>query len=167
MMPDRIVQYFELNHTFRTIWMDGRKLPEEPPFPRWMGWNVGRWEGDTLVVETTNFTDRTSIGGNGNGLRHTEAMRLTEYLTRISDSFLLYDVTMDDPKTYTKPWTMVLPLISPPGFQILPYECHEANGAVKYSLSGAREYDHAVKEALARGLPPPPPPTTDLPAREE
>ena len=61
----------------------------------------------------------------------------------------------------------MLPLISPPGFQILPYECHEADGAVKYSLSGAREYENAVKEALAKGLRPPPPPTTDLPSREE
>jgi hypothetical protein len=164
--PEQVVVNYEMIHDTRLIPLDGR--PHLGANIRMhMGDPRGRWEGDTLVVETTNFTDRTSIGGNGNGLKHTEAMRLTERLTRISENFLLYDVTMDDPGTYTKPWTMVLPLISPPGFQILPYECHEANGAVKYSLSGAREYENAVKEALAKGLPPPPPPTTDLPSREE
>jgi hypothetical protein len=164
--PGQVVINYEMIHDTRLIPVDGR--PHLGANIRMhMGDPRGRWVGETLVIETTNFTDRTSIGGNGNGLKHTEAMRLTEHLTRISDNFLLYDVTMDDPKTYTKPWTMVLPLIAPPGFQILPYECHEANGAVKYSLSGAREYDNAVKEALAKGLPPPPPPTTDLPSREE
>lgn len=58
MFPDHIVQYFELNHTFRTIWTDGRRLPDEPPSLRFMGWNVGHWKGDTLVVESSGYEDR-------------------------------------------------------------------------------------------------------------
>jgi hypothetical protein len=128
-----------------------------PTLRQYLGDARGRWAGDTLVVETTNLTNRTSIGANGNGLRHSDAMRITEHFTRVSDDVILYDVTIDDPGTYERPFTYAIPLISPPGFRPLPYECHEGNGAVKYALSGAREYEAKVAEALAKGLPPPEP----------
>jgi len=164
--PGEVVISYEMVHDTRIVPVDGRPHLG-PNLRQHLGDPRGRWEGDTLIVETTNLTGDTSIGGNGNGLRHSAAMRLTERLTRLSEHYLLYEVTMDDPETYAAPWTMVLPLVSPPGFMTLPYECHEANGAVSYSLSGAREYDRAVEEARAKGLPPPVPAPTELPSRDE
>jgi hypothetical protein len=155
--PNQVVISYEMIHDTRVIPTDGRPH-SGPGLRQYLGDSRGRWEGDTLVVETTNFTDKTSIGGNGNGLRHSDALRMVERLTRLSPEFLLYEVTVDDPKTYARPWTMALPLVAPRGFENLPYECHEGNGAVKYTLSAARKYDKAVNEALAKGLPPPPPP---------
>jgi hypothetical protein len=150
--PDAFVISYEMIHDTRVVPLDGR--PHLGASVRqYLGDARGRWDGDTLVVETTNFTDRTGVqGGNGNGLRHTEAMRMVEHFTRISDDVVLYDVTMDDPKTYTKPWTVAIPLISPPGFQPLPYECHEGNGAVKYIMSAERAEDRALEDDLKKGI---------------
>ena len=154
--PDSLVFSYEMIHDTRIIPVDGRPSLG-PEIRQLLGDSRGRWEGDTLVVETTHFTDRTSIGANGNGLRHSAAMRMLEHFTRVSDDVILYDVTIDDPKTYERPFTVAIPLISPPGFQPLPYECHEGNGAVKYALSGARKFEAAVAEAKSKGLPPPEP----------
>jgi hypothetical protein len=154
--PDSLVFGYEMIHDTRIIPVDGRP-PLGPQMRQLLGDSRGRWDGDTLIVETTNFTDRTSIGANGNGLRHSAAMRMTEHFTRVSDDVILYDVTVDDPGTYERPFTIAIPLISPPGFQPLPYECHEGNGAVKYAMSGARKFEAAVAEAKAKGLPPPEP----------
>ena len=154
--PDSMVFSYEMIHDTRIIPVDGRPSIG-PQMRQILGDSRGRWEGDTLVVVTTNFTDRTSIGANGNGLRHSDAMRMVEHFTRVSDDVVLYDVTVDDPVTYERPFTIAIPLISPPGFQPLPYECHEGNGAVKYALSGARKYEAAVADAKAKGLPPPEP----------
>jgi len=108
MMPDRIVQYFELNHTWRTIWTDGRKLPEEPPFPRWMGWNVGRWEGDTLVVESTGYDDRSwlSQARPDGGWIHSDQMKITERWRRTAFGTIEAEITVVDPLIYTEPWTV-------------------------------------------------------------
>ena len=154
--PDSFVISYEMVHDTRVVPVDGRHHVS-PAIRQYLGDARGRWVGDTLVIETTNLTDRTSIGANGNGLRHSDRMRIVEHLTRVSDDVILYDVTIDDPVTYGRPFTYAIPLISPPGFQPLPYECHEGNGAVKYALSGAREYEARVAEALAKGLPPPEP----------
>jgi hypothetical protein len=154
--PGMVAFTYEMIHDTRIIPVDGR--PSIGPQVRQiLGDSRGRWEGDTLVVVTTNFTDRTSIGANGNGLRHSDAMQMVEHFTRVSDDVVLYDVTVNDPVTYERPFTIAIPLISPPGFQPLPYECHEGNGAVKYALSGARKYEAAVADAKAKGLPPPEP----------
>jgi hypothetical protein len=115
----------------------------------------GRWEGVTLVVETTNFTDRTSISENGNGLRHSEALRLVERITRRDRDILEYQVTIDDPQTYSRPWTMSLSLTSPRGYELLPYECHEGNHGLPNILSAERTEDRAVEEAGRRGTPRP------------
>lgn len=154
--PDSLVLSYEMVHDTRVIPLDGRPHVA-PAIRQYLGDSRGQWSGDTLRVETTHFTDRTSIGANGNGLRHSDAMRMVEHLTRVSDDVILYDVTIDDPVTYTAPFTIAIPLISPPGFQPLPYECHEGNGAVRYSMSGARAYERAVAEAVEKGLSPPAP----------
>ena len=150
--PDQFVISYEMIHDTRVVPVDGR--PHIPAGIRqYLGDSRGTWQGETLIVQTTNFTDRTGVqGGNGNGLRHSEEMRLTEHFTRIADNVLLYDMTIDDPKTYTKSWTLAVPLISPPGFKPLPYECHEGNGAIKYIMSAERAEDRALEDDLKKGI---------------
>jgi hypothetical protein len=121
-----------------------------------MGSSRGHFEGDTLVIETSHFTDRTSIGPNGNGTRHSDRMKITEWLTRIDPEMIDYRIRVDDPVTYTAPFTLRLTITSQPGYEMYEYSCHEGNGAVKYALSAEREYDRKVAEAKAKGLPVPP-----------
>jgi hypothetical protein len=110
MFPDHIVQFFELNHTFRTIWTDGRKLPnpDELPFQRWMGWNVGHWEGDTLIVESNGYEDRSwlSQANPDGGWIHSDEMKVTERWRRPKYNVLEAEITVTDPKIYTGSWTV-------------------------------------------------------------
>ena len=107
-LPDRVVQFFEMDHTWRDIWTDGRKLPEDPPEMRWFGWSVGRWEGDEFVVESTGFDDRSWLQEDYRdrtyGWPHSDEMRVVERLKRTSYGNLDVSVTIIDPKTFTKPW---------------------------------------------------------------
>ena len=135
--PGYVAIRHEMIHETRVIPLDGR--PHAGPRMRlYMGDSRGRWEGDTLVVETTNFTDRTSIGFNGNGLRHSEAMRLVERFTRVDADTIQYEVTIDDPKTYIRPFKMAVPMTTQPGYQIFEYACHEGNYGLPNILRGAR-----------------------------
>ena len=149
--PDAFVISYEMIHDTRIIPLDGRPHIGQG-IRQYLGDSRGHFEGSTLVVETTNFTDKTSLGANGNGLRHTTAMKMTERFTRTAADVMQYEILIDDPKTYTRPWTLSIPLVSPPGFQPLPYECHEGNGAVKYILSAERAEDRAVEEDLKNGI---------------
>ena len=149
--PDSFVISYEMIHDTRIIPLDGRPHVGQN-IRQYLGDSRGHFEGNTLVVETTNFTDKTSLGANGNGLRHSTAMRMVEHFTRTAADVIQYEITIDDPKTYTRPWTLSLPLVSPPGFQPLPYECHEGNGAVKYILSAERAEDKAIEEDLKKGI---------------
>jgi len=109
-----------------------------------MGDSRGRWENGTLVVDTTNLTDRTSIGFNGNGLRHSAAMHLVERFTRTDADTIQYEVTIDDPKTYTKPFKMAVPMTTvPAGYQMFEYACHEGNYGMLNILSAARAEEKA------------------------
>ena len=150
--PDSFIISYEMIHDTRVVPLDGRPHLNSK-IRQYMGDSRGHWEGNTLVVVTTNFTDQTSVqGGNGNGLRHSAQMKMTERFTRTAPDVLMYQITIDDPKTYTRPWTLQLPLVSPPGFQTLPYECHEGNGAIKYILAGERAEDKALDEDLKKGI---------------
>jgi hypothetical protein len=100
-IPGRMFMFFEHNHHWRTIWTDGRKLPDDPD-PWWMGHSVGHWEGNTLVVESNGFNDIPWL--NFFGDPHSDAMRLTERYQRIDHDTLMIAVTIDDPKAYTKTW---------------------------------------------------------------
>jgi hypothetical protein len=102
-----------------------------------MGDSRGHWDGNTLVVETTNLKDQPGVGG---GL-FTDAARLTERFTRISQSEMSYDLTVNDPKTWTKPWTIHMPYKLDPTYKIYEYACHEGNYMMLDSLSGARELE--------------------------
>ncbi|HYR83847.1 MAG TPA: hypothetical protein VE422_07195 [Terriglobia bacterium] len=106
MLPDRVLQFFELNHTWRTIWTDGRKLPEDPPEPHWLGWNVGHWEGDTFVVESNGYDERSWINQSNpdGGWTHSDEMKIVERYKRINYGSLEAQLTIIDPKTYAQPW---------------------------------------------------------------
>ena len=105
-LPDRVLQFFELTHTWRTIWTDGRKLPADPPELHWMGWNVGRWDGDTFVVESTGYDDRSWLSDTtpDGGWPHSDEMRVVERWRRLNYGTLETQITVIDPKTYTQPW---------------------------------------------------------------
>ena len=117
-----------------------------------MGDARGRWEGDTLVVETTNFTDKTSFSG-----LHSDQLKLTEWFTRIdpADDRLPHSASRIR-TTWTAPFTVRLTITQQPGYQLYEYSCHEGNGAVGYALSGERAYEQMVADAKAKGLPIPP-----------
>ena len=145
---------YEMIHDTRIIPLDRRPHLDES-IRQWMGNSRGHWEGDTLVVETRNFTDQTSIGGNGNGTRHSEALTLTERLTRVDPDMIEYIATVNDPVTYTAPFTFRLMITTQPNYETFEYSCHEGNGAVGHSLSGERAFEKEVADAVARGETPP------------
>jgi hypothetical protein len=117
----------------------------------WMGDSRGRWEGDTLVVESTNFTDRTGIGPNGNGAVHSENLKLVERLSRKDEDTLRYELTVEDPATYARPWTIAFDLDSKRGYEIYEYACHEGNLGLANMLSAARAEERAGAEGAQQG----------------
>ncbi len=140
--PGHVVIIAEMIHDARIIPLDGRShLPKN--VRQWMGDPVGRWEGDTLVVETTNFTDKTNYRGSG------ENLRIVERFTRLADGILNYEVTVDDPTTFTKPWTAALPATRSDG-EIYEYACHEANYGLEGILRGARAQEKVAAEAAKK-----------------
>jgi len=150
--PGEVIISYEMVHDTRVIYTDGRPHVGSK-IHQYLGDSRGHWEGNTLVIETTNFTDQTSIGGgNGNGLRHSTDLKITERITRVDKDELRYEVHVDDPKTYTKPFTISLPLTSPPGYVLLPYECHEGDYMLKNTLSAERKEDAEIAADLKRGI---------------
>ena len=148
---------YEMVHDTRIIPLDGRPHVGQT-IRQYLGDARGHWEGNTLVVETTNFLGHTTgAGGNGGGTSTSDALRLLERFTRVDAHLLNYEVTIDDPKTYTRPWKILLPLTTQPGYQVLPYECHEGNLALRNILSAARSEEKATEEAVKKGLRPPTP----------
>jgi len=102
--PGLVVIIYEANFGLRQIFTDGRPLPDDVPEPWWFGYSVGRWEGDTLVVETTGFIDDGWLDINGNPL--TESAKVTERFRRMNYGNLEIEVTVDDSNAYTRPWTV-------------------------------------------------------------
>lgn len=120
--PELIVLLHEFNASYRQIFLDGRPLPEDP-HPAWNGYSVGRWDGDTLVVETIGFRDDLWLDVIGSPL--TEAARVTERFRRASLGTMFVEVTVDDPKAYTRPWTVVLEQRLVPDTELLDDICVE------------------------------------------
>ncbi|HVY65510.1 MAG TPA: hypothetical protein VHH11_11885 [Gammaproteobacteria bacterium] len=150
--PETVAISYEMIHDTRIIPLDGRP-PLDAGIRQYMGSARGHFEGDTLVVETTNFTDLTSLGVNGNGPPNSERLKLTERFRRVDPQMIEYRATVDDPGAYTAPFTIRLMITSRPGYEVLEYSCHEGNGAVAHALSGERAYERQVAEAKAKGLP--------------
>jgi hypothetical protein len=128
---------YEMIHETRVIPLTAR--PHVSPKLRMlMGDARGHFEGNTLLVETTNFTDRTALGVNGGGVRHSEKLRLVERFTPISRTAMEWRVTVEDPDTWVKPWAFALNLTKDPSQPVFEYACHEGNYAIKNILSAAR-----------------------------
>jgi hypothetical protein len=135
--PDYVVIVNEMIHEARIIPMDGRPHLR---IPQWKGDSRGHWEGDTLVVDTTNFKRETSLTGSN------ADMHLTERFTRTGPDALLYEFTVDDPSTWTKPWTAAVPT-SRIDVPVYEYACHEGNYAMIGILAGARADEKAAADA--------------------
>jgi len=141
--PGFVIIYYEMIHAARIIPTDGRPhLPSGVRF--WDGDSVGRWDGDTLVVDVTNFNGMGWIATNAaagriRGVLESDALHVVERFTRVSASTIHYQVTIDDPKTYTRPWTLAVPLERDDTYQIYEYACHEGNHAVENMLRAASQ----------------------------
>jgi hypothetical protein len=131
----------EIDHSTRVIPTDGRPhIPQN--IRQWQGDSVGRWEGNTLVVDTTNFTNLTNYRGSG------EKLHLVERFTRIADDTMIYKFTVEDPETWATAWTAEVPWTKAKG-PVYEYACHEGNTMISTILRGARvaEQDAAQKKA--------------------
>ena len=149
--PGMVAISYEMIHNTRVFYTDGRPHIGSP-IRQYLGDSRARWEGDELAVETTNLTDKTSIGPNGNGLRHSDKMVIYERFKRVADDIIQYQITVDDPVTYGRPFTLSLPLTPLEGGVLLPYECHEGNLAILQSLSAERAEDRALEEDRKKGI---------------
>jgi hypothetical protein len=149
--PGVVAFSYEMIHDTRVIYTDGRPHVGDG-IRQYLGDSRARWEGDELVVVTTNLTDKTSIGGNGNGLRHSDKMTITERFKRVAADVLQYQFTVDDPVTYVRPFTMSMPLTPLDGGVLLPYECHEGNRGLPNALSAERAEDKATEEDRKHGI---------------
>jgi hypothetical protein len=137
--PGYVIIRVEMIHETRIIPLDGR--PHVGAGVRsYVGDSRGHWEGNTLVVETSNFTNRTTI----NGAALSGAARLVERFSRGEPGTLNYEVTVDDPKTWTKPWKIAFPWKQEAGYQLYEYACHEGNHAMYNALTGARAEERAA-----------------------
>jgi hypothetical protein len=121
---------YEANYGMRHIYLDGRKLPPQgEPQPFWYGYSVGRWEGDTLVVETNNLRGAEDSAYDGwldvNGSPYSQQAKFTERFRRVSYGQLQIDVTVDDPKAYTKPWTVRVDQRILPDEEMIEFICNE------------------------------------------
>ena len=119
-----VVILYEAVHSFRQIFTDGRAHPEDPN-PNWLGYSVGHWEDDAFLAETTGFVEDSWIDNHGHP--GTNEMKVTERFVRKDFGHMDIEITIDDPKAYTKPWTVVLPLTLTPDDELLEYICSENN----------------------------------------
>jgi hypothetical protein len=149
-----VVIHYEMIHAARIIPTDGRShLAADLRF--WDGHSVGRWEGSTLVVDTTNYNGKGWIATNAaagriRGIPQSDALHVVERFTRTDQNTIDYKVTIDDPKVFTKPWTVSIPLSSDESYQIFEYACHEGNQAVEHVLRAGRVREKAAGASPAR-----------------
>jgi hypothetical protein len=148
-MPDRMIQFLEWGHTYRTIWTDGRALPNPQDVdPRWMGYSIGRWEGDTFVVESIGFDDRSWLSENRvdrrYGYPHSDELRTVERYKRVNHNTLDVSLTITDPKTFTAPWVTTGQILRSPGTELgeyfcVPSEAQEHTNRVLLPAAGATQ----------------------------
>jgi hypothetical protein len=137
--PGYVMILVEMIHDVRVIPLDGRPNLSSN-VRQWMGSSRGRWEGDTLVVETANFTDKTAFQGSS------ENMRLTERFTRVDEKTIRYRFTVDDPSTWSRPWSAEVPWTQTIG-PLFEHACHEGNYGMMNTLAGARADEKRAAEA--------------------
>jgi hypothetical protein len=136
---EQVVVLIEMIHDARIIPLSKRPTLSSK-IRQWLGDSRGRWEGDTLVVETTNFTDRTNFRGSG------EHLRVVERFTRVAEDTLLYQFTVDDPQSFTRPWSGEIPMKKVEG-PVFEYACHEGNYSMENMLRAARREEAQSKAA--------------------
>ena len=139
--PEYVAILQEHINEIRVIPVDGRPHVSQP-VKQWLGDSRGRWEGDTLVVETTNFSDKAMIFGYDGPL--TDSLKVIERFKRVSEDMIDYTFTVEDPKTWSKAWSGQLPWNKTPG-PLFEYACHEGNYGMKHLLSGARAEEKAAQ----------------------
>jgi hypothetical protein len=139
--PGYVAIVYEMIHEARIIPLDGSPHSGSA-MPSYMGDARGHWEGDTLVVETKNFKDATAFRS-ANGA----TLRLIERFTRVGPETVKWSVTVDDPETWTRPWTFTMPLTMDEGQPVLEYSCHEGNLGLANILSAARSEEAQAKKA--------------------
>ena len=122
--PTEIVILYETRNTFRQIFLDSHAVIKDPN-PTWMGYSTGKWVGDTLVVETTGFNEKTWLDDDGHP--HSEAMKVTERFRRPDFGHLFIDITIDDPKAYAHPWTATEEFHVDADGELIEYVCNENN----------------------------------------
>ena len=139
-VPGYVVLRNEMIHETRIIPLDSRP-PLSPKIREYMGDSRGHFEGDTLVVRTTNYNGRTGATANGNLMIMSDALETVEKFTRTGPDTMQYEVTVNDPKTWTAPWTASFPLRREQDYKIFEYACHEGNHAMSNVLSASRADD--------------------------
>jgi hypothetical protein len=148
-VPGYVVIHYEMIHAARIIPTDGRAhLPSHLRF--WDGDSVGHWEGDTLVVDVANYNGKGWIATNAaagrmRGVLQSDALHVVERFTRVSANTIHYEVTIDDPKMYTRPWKLAIPLERDDQYQLFEYACHEGNHAIENILRAGRAAEAAKK----------------------
>jgi hypothetical protein len=145
--PGVVAIVSEMIHETRIIHTDGR---QHPNIRQWNGDSSGRWEGNTLVVETTNYNGKGWIAtnvaaGRIKGIPVSEALHVIERFTRTDANTMQYELTIDDPNIYTSRWKVSFPFTRDPGSQVFEYACHEGNHAMTNILSGARFQEKAAE----------------------
>ena len=147
--PGYVVIQYEMIHEARIIPLDGRPHVGDG-VRQWNGDSRGRWEGNTLVVEVTNYNDKGAIATNiatrgARGLPRSEALQVVERFTFADANTINYEVTIEDPDVYTAPWTVAIPLNKDRTYGLYEYACHEGNYGLENSLSAGRAEDRAGK----------------------
>jgi hypothetical protein len=131
--PDRIFMFYEVIHTWRTIWMNDRPMPDNGGVPRVLGYSLGRWEGNDLVVETSGFSDWGWV--NRGGFPHSDALHVVERFHRIDREHMRLDLTLTDPKAYAQPWKMAIDFTLKPDWDFAETFCRPSESA-KFKGSG-------------------------------
>jgi hypothetical protein len=135
--PFKIVQHsgltlilHEQHSMFRQVFADGRRLPADPN-PAWLGYSVGRWDGDTFVVQSSGFNDRTWLDDSGHP--HSDAMRTTERFRRVDFGHMEMELTIDDPKAYTRPWSVIIRFNLMPDTELIENVCENEKDSQRLS----------------------------------
>jgi hypothetical protein len=153
-VPGRAIMFFEYSHFVRQIFTDGRDHPKDAN-PTWMGDSTGKWEGETLVVDSTGFNDKTWLDVSGHP--HSEAMHMVERMRRADHDTLMIDITIDDPQAYTMPLKTQRKYILKPSWNIMEYICEDNRVSFlgfenKVGAQGTKAVDVAVDSGNSQSI---------------
>jgi hypothetical protein len=142
--PNQLVIIYEANYGLRQVFTDGRSLPSNDAQPFWYGYSIGKWEGDTLVVQSSGYRDDGWLDVNGSP--YTDAMKLTERFRRVNYGTLEIEITVDDPKAYTKPWTVKIIQRLLPDQELIEFICGENQKFDQFLRGDLKEDPHGKKK---------------------